>query len=247
MSTSRLRLQKMMAFFTSSLTMRRRSASRLSIAADHGERLDHGRRRRGRRRHRDFLGVHQEGVGEAADLGRHRRREEQRLADSRQQPDDALDIGDEAHVEHAVGLVDHQDLDVREQDLAALEQIDEAPGRGDHHVDAAVELALLIGEALAADEQRLVELVVLAIDLEGVGDLGGELARRLEDERARHARPRPAGGEDVDHGKGEGGGLAGAGLGAAENVAPRQHVGDGLGLDGGGGGVTGVLDRPQDL
>ena len=37
---------------------------------------------------------------------------------------------------------------------------------------------------------------------------------------------------------GEGGGFAGAGLGAAENVLTGQHMGNGLGLDGRGGGVT---------
>ena len=45
-------------------------------------------------------------------------------------------------------------------------------------------------------------------------------------------------GELVQHGQGEGGGLAGAGLGAAEQVVPGQHGGDRLGLDGGGGFVA---------
>ena len=121
------------------------------------------------------------------------------------------------------------------------------PGRRDQHVDPAVELALLVGEAFAADEQRHAELVVLAVGLEGLGDLGRELARRLEDERPRHARLGAAGGQDIDHRQGEGGGLAGAGLGAAEYVASGQHVGNGLLLDGGRNRVAGICDRPQDL
>ena len=145
--------------------------------------------------------------------------------------DDALDIGDEAHVEHAVGLVDDQDLDVGQQDLAALEQIEQAARRGDQHVDAAVELALLVGEAFAADQQRHGQLVVLAVELEALGDLGRQLARRLEDQRARHARPGAAGGQDVDHRQGEARRLAGAGLGAAEHVAPGEDDRDGLLLD----------------
>ncbi len=40
----------------------------------------------------------------------------------------------------------------------------------------------------AADQQRHVELVVLAVLLEVLGDLRGQFARRLEDQRARHAR-----------------------------------------------------------
>ncbi len=50
-------------------------------------------------------------VGELGDLGRHRRREQQRLALLRQRGDDAAHVADEAHVEHPVGFVEHEDLD----------------------------------------------------------------------------------------------------------------------------------------
>jgi hypothetical protein len=63
-----------------------------------------------------------------SDLGRHGGREEQRLPRERQQLADALDVGDEAHVEHAVGLVDDEDLDAGQQDLAALELVEQRPG-----------------------------------------------------------------------------------------------------------------------
>ena len=132
--------------------------------------------------------VGQERVGEALDLRRHGRREEQRLAGEGQQLADALDVGDEAHVEHAVGLVDDEDLDAGQQELAALEMIEQAAGRGDQHVDAAVELLVLVVEGDAADEQRDGQLVVAAVAVEVLLDLRGEFARRLEDERARHAR-----------------------------------------------------------
>jgi hypothetical protein len=38
------------------------------------------------------------------------RREEQGLLLGRRQLEDSLQVGNEAHVEHAVGLVDHHDL-----------------------------------------------------------------------------------------------------------------------------------------
>jgi hypothetical protein len=44
--------------------------------------------------------------------------------------------------------------------------------------------------------------------------------------------------EDVEHGQHEGGGLAGAGLGAGQQVVSFEHRGNGLGLDGGGGFVA---------
>ena len=75
------------------------------------------------------------------------------------------------------------------QELAALEMVEQAAGRGDQHVDAAVELLDLVVEGNAADEQRDGQLVVAAVAVEVLLDLGGEFARRLEDQRARHARP----------------------------------------------------------
>ena len=88
---------------------------------------------------------------------------------------------------------------------------------------------------------------MLAVGLESVRDLGSEFARRLQDERARHARTRAAGSQDVDHREGEAGSLAGAGLGAAEHVAPGQHVGYGLFLDRGRGRIASVGYRLKNL
>jgi hypothetical protein len=81
----------------------------LPAAAHEGLRNGGGGRRRARSL--DAHRIVQERVGETRDLGRHRRREEQRLAREGHQLGDALDVGDEAHVEHAVGLVDDEELD----------------------------------------------------------------------------------------------------------------------------------------
>ena len=89
----------------------------------------------------------------------------------------------------------------------------------------------LVGHALAADDQRVGELQVLAVLDEVLRHLQGELARRLQDQAARHARPGPRAGQDVEHRQGEAGGLAGAGLRRAQHVAPHQHDGDRLLLD----------------
>ena len=58
-------------------------------------------------------GIVQEGVGDALDFRRHGGGEEQRLPRERHQLADALDVGDETHVEHAVGFVDDQQLTAR--------------------------------------------------------------------------------------------------------------------------------------
>ena len=112
--------------------------------------------------------------------------------------------------------------------------IEQAAGRRDQHVDALLERALLILEAHAADQQRHIELVVLAVNVEILSDLGGQFARRLQDQRTRHAHLGAALGQDLDHGEDEGGGLAGARLGASEDIAAHQYDGNGLFLDRGG-------------
>ncbi len=48
--------------------------------------------------------------------------------------------GNEAHVEHAVGFVDDEDFDAGEQQLAALEMVEQPAGRCDQNVDAALQL-----------------------------------------------------------------------------------------------------------
>ena len=189
----------------------------------------------------------QEGFGDAPDFGRHRRGEEQRLARKRHQFADALDVGDETHVEHAVGFVDDEEFDAGQKKSAALGVVEQAARGRDQHVDAAGQLGVLVAERDAADQQRDVELLAGAVFVEMLFDLRGEFARRLENQRARHSRPGAALFQHREHRQHEGRGLAGAGLGDAENVAARQNVGDGLFLNGGRGGVAGGRDGGEHL
>ena len=181
------------------------------------------------------------------DLRRHGGREEHGLAREGQQLADALDVGDEAHVEHAVGLVDHQHVDAGEQQLAALEMVEQAARRGDDHIGAAVDLGGLSLEGHTADEEGDGEVVLLAQRLEGLAHLVGQFARRFEDEGARHARPGAALFEQRQHGQHEGRGLARAGLGEAQHVPALEGVGNGLRLDGRGRGVSGGGNRFEDF
>ena len=144
---------------------------------------------------------------------------------------DFLDVGDEAHVEHPVGFVDHQQVAIVEHDLAAAEQVHQPARRRDQHVDALFERLDLVAHLHAAHQQRHRERVVLAVFLEILGDLHRELARRLEDQRARHPRPAAALVQDVDHRQDEAGGLAGAGLGDPDQVLAHQHRRDRRALD----------------
>ena len=57
----------------------------------------------------------------------------------RQQREDLADVVDEAHVEHAVGLVQHQDLDLAQVDGLLLHVVEQPARGGDDDVDAAAQ------------------------------------------------------------------------------------------------------------
>src|SRR5262245_19134853 len=148
-ATSRLRLQKMIALVKPSAErMTRRSVSRLSC----GSRpvltsnwvvvatVVAGRETS------TFTGLCRNCSVMRRIARRHGGGEEQRLARERNKLADALDVGDEAHVEHAVGLVDHQQLDPGEQKPPALEMVEQPARRRDENVDAAGELGILVVE-----------------------------------------------------------------------------------------------------
>ena len=65
--------------------------------------------------------------------------EEHRLALLVGHVEEAADLGQEPHVGHAVGLVDHDEVDVVEAQRAAVEQVLEAAGGGHHDLDALAE------------------------------------------------------------------------------------------------------------
>jgi hypothetical protein len=120
---------------------RRRSRFSKSLPPQATSRWVHGRRGGGRRSDLDACRVLQELVGQLLDFGRHGGREEQRLTGERDEFDDALDVGNEAHVEHPVGFIDDQQFDAGHQQLAAFGVIEQAAGRGDQHIGAALKLA----------------------------------------------------------------------------------------------------------
>ena len=182
-------------------------------------------------------------VGDAADHVRHRRREQRGLALGRGVLEDPLDVVDEAHAQHLVGLVEHDGLERVELEALAFEVVHD-PARGaDDDLGAARELAQLHHHALAAvDRQHVEVLQVVGVLGEGFGDLDRELARRREHQHLR------AGVGEVDarqHRQCERGGLAGAGLRLAEDVVAGEQLRDAGGLDRRGRLVADVGERGQ--
>ncbi len=66
-------------------------------------------------------------------------REQQVLALRRQQPQDFLDVADEAHVEHPIRFIQHQDLDAIQADRPLLHQVHQAARRGHQHIGASLQ------------------------------------------------------------------------------------------------------------
>ena len=156
-------------------------------------------------------------------------------------------LGDEAHVEHAVGFVQHHHLDHVQVHVAALVEVQQAAGGG--HQDVAVagfELLELLVEVHAADEGHHVQAGVLGQRRGVLGDLHHQFPGRRDDQRPRLAHVAFLGrrglqqlGDDRDQ---ERGGLAGTGLGATDGVLARQGEAQHLGLDRRAVGEAQVVD-----
>ena len=71
--------------------------------------------------------------------------EQHRLPAGRDQPDDLLDVRQEAEVEHLVGLVEHEGAHVAEVEQPLLGQVEQPPGRTDDDLDPASSAASTCG------------------------------------------------------------------------------------------------------
>ena len=124
----------------------------LAVAVDQVHGLRNQLDRRIAARDFDTRGVLEDGAREFAYVIRECGREQQVLALHRKQGDDAADVVDETHVEHAVSLVQHQDFNLRQIDRALLYMVKEAPRRGDDDVHATAQFSNLRVEAHAAED-----------------------------------------------------------------------------------------------
>ncbi|MCY1211583.1 hypothetical protein D9M72_232970 [compost metagenome] len=166
------------------------------------------------------LRLAQELVGELVDAFGIRRREQQRLAFLRATAGDVGDIVEEAHVEHAVGFIEHQRVDRRQVQAAAIDMIKNAARRTHHNMRAVNKaIHLRAHRGAAAQRQHLDVLFGAREAADFLRDLVGQLARGAQHHRlhVEAARIKP-----VQQRQPEGGGLAAAGLGLCHQVLARQ-------------------------
>ena len=123
--------------------------------------------------------------------------------------------------------------------------IEQAAGRRDDDVGAAFERRACGTEADAAVHGGNFDVGVLGEGGEVRGDLGGEFARRCEDQRAGRAARQIH--QHLHERQSEGGRLAAAGGGAAEHVASAQCGRDRRALNRGGFGEPEVVHGTKKL
>ena len=155
--------------------------------------------------------------------------EEQGLPLGRACVEQPTDLGQEAHVGHAVRLVQHDQLHVVEPHVALGDEVGEAAGARDGDVDAVRERAQLLAEPDAAVEG--------GDGLVGIGELAhlvADLRRQLTGGASTRGRGNARAGTPhaLHEGDAEGEGLAGAGGRPAAHVAAGERRRDRPGLDG---------------
>ena len=205
--------------------------------------------------HRGGLGGHLHADGIVQDLFRklrdllgHGGGEQEGLPPLRQAGDDLAHVVDKAHVQHPVRLVQHKGLNPVQPDVALIAQIVEPARRGHQHVHPPLQRLHLGPLAHAAEDDRVAYAQILAVLVKALLDLQGQLPGGGQHQGADggvllvHTAVEP-----LQNGNGEGRRLAGARLGAADQVSALQHRGDSLGLNGGGLDVPQLLHRPQQL
>ena len=102
-------------------------------------------------------------VGQRADRRRHRRREQRRLAAVGRHVEDALDVLEEAEVEHLVGLVEDDEAAGVEDQRRALGEVHHAADRADDDVAAGAQLRLLRADRRAAEDGDDVDALARAV------------------------------------------------------------------------------------
>ncbi len=179
-------------------------------------------------------------AGQLLDLRRHRRAEEERLLRLRNVAEDTPDVGQEAHVEHSVGLVQDEALEPVESCVVVLEVVEKPAGRRDDHVGAFAERFLLGPHLHAAVHGGGREARVSGQIRQVPHDLEGQLTRRREHQRAGRA-PGPVD-EPMENRQQERGRLPASGGRAGKEVTPFESGRDGFVLNGCGPGKTQRVD-----
>ena len=150
------------------------------------------------------------------------RREQQGAAFRRRRFQNELEIFPEAHVEHLVRFIQHDDFQRRNLQRAPLQMVTQAPRCADHDMHAILKLAAFAAGVHAAHAGHRARARILIKPVQFALHLQRQLARRCDDERKRLARRSQRAGafqQRLRHRDAIGHGLAGAGLRGNQKIA----------------------------
>ena len=176
----------------------------------------------------DVFRIHKQVEGQFFHFRRHGCGKEEGLAFVRQAADDLSYIVDETHVKHAVGFVQDEDLDPVQTHETLTHQVQQATRAGDDNVRAAVQGFHLAALADAAEDDGGFQTEAFAVKLKVLICLHGELPGRGEDQGANNFCVYPGSMfmQQLQDRQGEGSSLAGACLGAAQDIFSRKDQRD---------------------
>lgn len=181
-------------------------------------------------------------LGQALDFGGNGGGEKESLPFFGAEGDNAFDVGQKSHIEHAVHFIKDEVSEVRKVKVALADEVEEASGGSDKDIDAPLDLFPLGAVANAPVDESNAQAGMARKFLESFRNLIGEFAGGFEDESAELTGLN----EVLQDRQGKGGSFARTGLGRANDVFSGQSDGDGLRLDGGRLFVAEVLGCLED-
>ena len=171
--------------------------------------------------------------GNGGDLRGQRGRKERRLNLVGKRFENGVKLIGKTQIEHLIGFVKHNRLNVRKVERAAADMVKRTPRGGDDDMSAALECTDLTAVVLTAVNRGDEYLGVLAVVVERFAHLQAEFAGRRQNENngfvCLHVE-RIA----FNERKGKRGGFTCTGCGFAENVPARKNGRDRFVLNGGG-------------
>ena len=130
----------------------------------------------------DHLGIMEKSVGKLSDLATVGGGEKKVLTAFGKKFKDALDVVDEAHVQHTVRFVEDKNFDFPEIDAPLAVEVEQAPRAGNENVDSVAKSVFLRCDADSSKNDRGLEVEVLSVSDDALADLCSEFTGRREDE-----------------------------------------------------------------
>src|ERR1700683_1396099 len=109
-------------------------------------------------------------MGKRRDRLGHGRRKEDRLPFGRQAARNPADIWQKAHIEHAIGFVEDEDLEAFEIDESLLHQIKKPARRSYENIDTVSQGPRLVSLSHAAKNRCMLQVSLASVRLEAFAD-----------------------------------------------------------------------------